>query len=371
MKQLNQINRLTGMLLMLAVMFFAIAPSGEVAAQGDGRQVEASVLPSSLFMREGPGVNFTAVVEMSFGTRITVIGYENQVGNGGVWVYGSTTSGATGWTLSTFLRFPEGFVFNTDLPVLAVDSAVVVSAPVTEATETVTTTDTVGSPGVAGYQTNTYVNFRTAPTLSANIILVTDPATGFTLRGRNAAADWVFVDIGGQAGWLYRPLTTVNADVAAGLPLADVETGTVEEVTPGTGNVVVGGVNYYSINLFSEIAVSGSNDFDGRINPYTYLTTGVIYCFDSEFYTDRRSYAGGGIAVYLLYGNPQGFVFVASEAEINAIGIPTTESTLIRAESGFALYRETDSAFRMVMPNRDGTIYQHVWYACSPNPTAR
>lgn len=113
--------------------------------------------------------------------------------------------------------------------------------------------------------------------------------------------------------------------------------------------------------------IAEDNDTDGRLNPYMYLATGIIYCIDNNGYVDTGSYAGGGILVYLYYAPVQGIVFFSPDSEIQAVGVPSTP-TLIRAEGGFAFYRLPNGNFQMNGPNTDGSIFSFEWNGCQVNP---
>lgn len=343
-----------GVVLLLSALFVTIPGTGKVNAQ-DGQTVEAIVLPIYLFMREGPGTNFAIVDAVPGRAVVTVWGYENNPADSGVWVFANTANGSRGWMLSTFLQFPSGFIFQNDLPVLEVGS-VTASAPLTTASGT-GATDEAGT-----YLTRFDANFRTGPGLNFSIIRLVAGNTPFTLLARNPQGDWLKISINGVQGWMYRLLTTVEGGVLLALPVEQVAVPVANAPAPVAATINTSGMTYFPIGLRSRPEVSTSNDYDGRLNPYTYLTRGVIYCFDAEYFTDRQTYRGGGIAVWLLHGNPQGVVFVATEAEIEAVS-----TGLIKSVSGFSLYRQADGSFLMTGPNTDGTSFTHTWHGCAPN----
>jgi uncharacterized protein YraI len=84
-------------------------------------------------------------------------------------------------------------------------------------------------PGQADAVINIASNFRRGPGLGYGVIEVLPAGTQLALTGRNAAADWFQVQVvdGGQEGWLYGELLTINSSV-------DVDALAVVEVDPPT-----------------------------------------------------------------------------------------------------------------------------------------
>ena len=175
----------------------------------------------------------------------------------------------------------------------------------------------------------------------------------------DSLATWVLISVDGREGWVYGQYVR-GIEFTADVTLSDSDADALA-TDPAS-------VRYYSIALRTSPGNETDNDLDGRLNPYLYSATGLVYCFDVDGYTDRQNYAGGGIAVYLFYGETPGVVFVASEAEINSVGIPGVP-TVIRSESGFTLYRLPDGAFEMTGPSIDGGLFRFRWFGCSVNHT--
>jgi hypothetical protein len=84
-----------------------------------------------------------------------------------------------------------------------------------------------------------------------------------------------------------------------------------------------------------------------------------------EFIEKPTLIQGGGIMAYYYQGAVTGVVFYATKAQINATGIPTGNPVLIRAESGFSLFRLSDGSFQMLGPNRNGTTFNISWQFCN------
>lgn len=464
----NTLTRLTLrlILILLAMSLLTISiPLATVYAQNNTNT--ATVVPTALTVREGPGINFPSLDIIPKNAEFVVEGRENLPDNG-LWVYGVTEAGLYGWVLSDFLTFPTDFVM-LDLPVLGIEAPTGVisdtGADADTESETETNTDTQSATSfgrspiitattiaitevyaglgnqseilntlepdtqvrvlgrdkshfwiqvqTSSYWQNAWVfygnldlsdgtrdlpvvqleentadvqedeaesdatpdtpapiagdmvtlafaNLRTGPSLNYGIIFLAEPNTALNATGRTAESDWLAVEINGQTGWLYRPLVNISATAVAGLPVVDAP------ALPASG-IDSSAVHYYAVAMNSSPAAQGDNDLDGRLNPYMYLASGLIFCFDGEGYTDRGTFGGGGILVFLFYGDPQGVVFVAQESQILAVGVPD-QPTLIHADSGFFLYRMPDGAFQMDGPNTDGSRFSVQWHNCGPNP---
>ncbi len=75
------------------------------------------------------------------------------------------------------------------------------------------------------------INFRDGPSLSDAVIGRFAPGASAPVVARNEAGDWVQLDLDGQLGWVFAPLTTLSGDVQT-LPVAP---GTIVEIAVADG----------------------------------------------------------------------------------------------------------------------------------------
>ena len=202
-----RISRLLFLSLIFVLAFAVIQPSlptSQVVAQGSVTATTAD----QLNVRETPGLNATMLGAYPQGTVLNVEGREDQLGNGGIWVYTTPAGGGTtGWVLSDYLVFPAGFVIE--------------SLPVINATGQQSSSGAGGTSSVGdGSYTAAAVNFRLNPSLSGGIITTLAANTPVTVLGRNNAGNWVKVSANGQDGWLYATLVYVPNGVA-NLPVVE------------------------------------------------------------------------------------------------------------------------------------------------------
>ena len=325
-----------------------------IAAQSSG--VNARVLPDTLMMRDAPSEAATILAELPRNTVFNAVSWENIIGNGGVWVYGSP-AGSTdmGWVLSTFLEFPIGFVYN-DLPVVNPDGDLPIVPPTGADDDTTTTSTADGTTGV----TRTGINFRSGPSTEYSVYQVVAANTPVTILGQNSAGTWLNVVVGDQEGWMFAALVSTGNPAGSGAPDGGAAT------APPAAS---GGRNYYELNLYTNPEFAGSNDYDGRIDPYYYNTYAIIYCFDGSGNVNSGSMQGGGVTIYWIEPGQEGYIFVATEAQINAVGVPAAQ-TIIHSESGFTLSRLSDGRFDMTGTQIDGGFFVFRWWGCQPNPIA-
>lgn len=381
--------------------------------------VPARVQTDRLVMLEAPEVGAAVLGELLRDTIIILEGRENVIGNGGIWVYGSV-DGTLGWVDSGYLRLPTGIKID-QLPIIDISAPAPLqtSVPLTpvgrtwndvnlrqgpgltytitsivpintdlnltgrtadgtwvqvyndlyegwlfaelldiplgvEALPVIAAADATLQPLGSGAVTVTDVNLRSAPGLSAEVVAILAPRTPLTIL--EADGDWIRVQAGGVEGWVFRAL--IQTDDGSAPPPSDGGSVTVPPTTGGFYDFPMG---------VQPGGVAEDNDTDGRINPYMYMATGIIYCIDGNGYVDTGTYAGGGILVYLYYAPVQGVIFFSPEGEINAVGVPSSP-TLIRAEGGFAFYRLPSGNFLMNGPNTDGSIFSFEWNGCQVNP---
>ena len=313
-------------------------------------------------VREHAGILYPVIGKLKQETQVIVLGRDSS----GFWILISEANQTdrakyqTGWVLAWRLELPDNAPALQIIEDIVDDEADEVTPLEDEMEDETEATAETSTPIIGDSATTSFVNLRTGPGLNYGVIQLLDPNTPVNPTGRNEDYTWLVVEVAGQTGWAYRPLINISESDVVSLPVVEAP------ALPSSG-IDPSAVHYYPLGLKSSPAAQGDNDLDGRLNPYMYLASGLIYCFDSEGYTDRGNYNGGGILVFLFYGDPQGVVFIAQESQILAVGVPA-EPTLIHADSGFYLYRMPDSAFQMNGPNTDGTRFSVQWHDCGPNP---
>jgi uncharacterized protein YraI len=200
--------------LVIPLLQSHVATVPSVKAQGS---VEARVTASNLRIRQQPGFSGRVLGNLDLDTILRVEGREDQLDNGGIWVYGTPVEGGTtGWVLSNYLAFPTGFVIE--------------SLPVINAVGEASGEPASGSSSGNGL-TTAAVNFRTGPGLNFQILRTLRPSTAVEPLGRNNDATWAFVNVGGQEGWLYYTLVSIPGGIGS-LPVTDGSTTTPEASLP-------------------------------------------------------------------------------------------------------------------------------------------
>lgn len=185
--------------------------------------VEARVTVAELNVRAQPGTGAAVLGLFRLDWRVQVQGRENQAGDEGIWVYTSHED-LTGWVLSAYLEFPEGFDIYS-LPITGdAGSALEQSASAIEG----------ALPGI----TVSAVNFRTGPGTNNNIIRTLPAETPVAFVGRNSNNTWFKAVVGGREGWLFHTLVTVQGEMTS-LPVL-AEAATVSSNTSSAGSAVPG-----------------------------------------------------------------------------------------------------------------------------------
>lgn len=173
-----------------------------VEAQG---AVQARVAVDTLIVRQAPGINARIIGEFNLDTVLNIQGREDNLGNGGIWVYGSPAQGGvTGWVLSDYLAFPSDFN-RESLPVINAQGVGGGATP-----------SGGGSTPVGGGngQTLATVNFRSGPGLTYQVLRTLNAGTSVDFVGRNPDATWAYGSVGGQQGWLYYTLIQIPGGVS-------------------------------------------------------------------------------------------------------------------------------------------------------------
>ncbi len=231
--------RLAGILLtlILATSVLPLSISSHKPARAQGL-VQARVTPDNLVVRTQPGTDSPMIDTFPRNTVLAIEGRENQLGNGGIWVFGSPVNGGTqGWVLSDYLEFPASFVIET-LPIIDATGAASGGGEEDETPPPVP----VGPEGSLAGMTLNPVNFRTGPGLNYSIIRTLSATTPVAAIGRNNNNTWFQVVVGDQEGWLYYTLVDISGNYAA-LPVIEVEP------PAGGGGASVGAPGYSSANL--------------------------------------------------------------------------------------------------------------------------
>ncbi len=355
--------RLLVMLLIVAVTVTGLAIKGEnVSAQ---TSTARGITRDFVNLRSGPGLSFPTLVIIPPERTVDIIG-RNAEGN---WLQ-VTVDGQSGWLFRSYVSLTAG-----SIAALPVTSGETTPPPTTNTgtgtstTGTSTTTTTTPFSGAVTGVTTTFVNLRNNATSTSAVIAVIDPNTNVEIIGRSGNNRWLKVIANGQEGWMFKSLVRFNSTVLSSLPILSGATSTTTTSTTGTtstGTTPSTGTSSTGITTypFSVGGPPGWTGEDGRINPYTYGTDAIVYCRDFNGHTTSRTYQGGGIVVYLYQGAVTGVVFYATEAQINAAGVPSGNPVLIRAESGFSLFRLSTGAFQMVGPNRSGGSFNISWEYC-------
>lgn len=213
----------------LALLLTGIRP---VEAQGGA---DATVIPDQLNLRSGPGTEYRLVAKLARGTALTLLGRDDVPANG-LWLYARTGEGLEGWALSDYLEVRADLDLET-LPVRPAQGATAAEAqpPAAESPGS-------GFPEGTGIpaQTSAAVNLRVGPGTGYRVITTLSAGLATLAKGRDATAQWVFVTVNGQDGWVYVTyLRLLSGDVSA-LPVVDtIATVTAGGAAPATGGVAV------------------------------------------------------------------------------------------------------------------------------------
>ena len=203
-----------------------------VEAQGGA---DATVIPDQLNLRSGPGTEYSLVAKLARGTALTLLGRDDVPANG-LWLYARTGEGVEGWALSDYLDVRP----DLDLETLPIRPAQAATA--TEAQSPAAESPAGGFPEGTGIpaQTSAAVNLRVGPGTGYRVITTLSAGLAVLARGRDAAAQWVFVTVNGQDGWVYVTyLRLLSGDVSA-LPVVDtIATVPAGGAAPATGGVAV------------------------------------------------------------------------------------------------------------------------------------
>lgn len=151
---------------------------------------QARVEVSSLNVRTGPHISYTAVAYLMEGERVTLTGRNRP----GTWVQIRLYNGYRGWINAAYLR--------TNIPIDAL--------PVVD----------VSLLGITGFVTNDPVPVYTGPGLVFPLAGRALPGEVLTFSGRDASARWLYVRLpDGQTGWAAADSSFLPWGALADLPI--------------------------------------------------------------------------------------------------------------------------------------------------------
>lgn len=218
--------------LVWVTIFLPLNSVGFAGAQGGA---DATVIPDQLNLRSGPGTDYDIVAKLGRGTALTLLGRDDVPANG-LWVYVYSGDGAEGWALSDYLQVRPDLDLET-LPVRAAPT----DAPAPQPASPAVAPPPDGFPEGTGIpaQTTATVNLRVGPGTGYRVITTLSAGLPALARGRDGTAQWVFVTVNGQDGWVYSSyLRLLSADISA-LPIEDT---IVTQVTTETAAPAAAGI---------------------------------------------------------------------------------------------------------------------------------
>ena len=151
-----------------------------------------------LNVRSGPGLSHNVVTKVARGDVLNLLGYRDSAGT---WVMVSLSNGTQGWVHAGYVR---------------------TSVPVSSLT---VWTGQSGNGGTGTGQGNgtvntAYLNVRSGPGISYNVLTVIARGASVTLTHRNAAGTWVRVTLpSGTQGWVNASYLQTSVNISA-LPIA-------------------------------------------------------------------------------------------------------------------------------------------------------
>ena len=82
------------------------------------------------------------------------------------------------------------------------------------------------------YSLSPAANVRAGPGTDHAMVFQVNAGSELTVLGRNADGTWLHIGFAEQSGWIYRPLTDIDSDILAALPIIDPATESVEAAEP-------------------------------------------------------------------------------------------------------------------------------------------
>ncbi|HMN27754.1 MAG TPA: SH3 domain-containing protein [Caldilineaceae bacterium] len=176
---------------------------------GVGGLAVGTANPSVLYVRSGPGLNYTFVDTLAQNQAVTLEGRTAD----GSWLQVRLPNDELGWVSSAFMTVNLAIA---DLPVVEPTAPAIVALP----------SATSPAPGVGGQALGavvnaTNLNVRTGPGLTFSTIGMVPLGTSLVLEGRDASGLWLQVRLAdGTLGWVSRTFMEPNLDIA-NLPVTD------------------------------------------------------------------------------------------------------------------------------------------------------
>ena len=192
MRQNHTRQILAGVLVIVLLL-----EAGPIHAQTD---LQATVIPHRLNVREAPDLSAPAVGQVAGGDEVRVTGREDDPHDSGLWVFITTPDGAlSGWALADYLTFEPG----ADLSALPRIDRAGASAEVPQPAP--------GEGTMTGV-TTVAMNFRAGPGTGFAVLRTPPEGSRVLLTARTADGAWVKGSAGGQKGWVYKALERVSGD---------------------------------------------------------------------------------------------------------------------------------------------------------------
>ncbi|MBN1678924.1 MAG: SH3 domain-containing protein [Anaerolineae bacterium] len=214
-----------GRVVILAAVVMSVVWAAPVKAQGGA---DATVIPDVLNLRTGPGNEYAVVVELQRAMSLTLLARDDIPSNG-IWVWAQTVDGVEGWALSDYLNVRAGLNI-LELPVRQPSGEAAPAQPAAPAAEPA---DAQAVPaeqaapvnfpegtGVPAQIVGT-VNLRSGPGTEYGVVATLSAGLSALAMGRNTGADWLFVSVNGQAGWVYYTYIQLLSSGINQLPVTD------------------------------------------------------------------------------------------------------------------------------------------------------
>ena len=218
---------------LFALMLLAVLPTVIQAQSAPHLVVNAH----RLNVRNGPGVGYSIVTSVAGGTQLPVLGKDS----GGLWYQISSDAG-TGWVNTNYTVGRGNF---TGVPTVGAQR---------DAQPASTIVIPVGSPRLV--VNVSYLNIRSGPGVSFNVILTVSGGTELPVSSRDSGGVWYQVNSTAGTGWVNSYYTVARGNFSGmptvGAGMAD-DTASMPVITdPGMPRLVV---NTYRLNVRSGAGV--------------------------------------------------------------------------------------------------------------------
>jgi uncharacterized protein YraI len=221
----------------LAAKSPAVYADGDTESDSTG--VTGVVKTGKLNVRSGPGAGYSIVAVLNQGDKVTLLGRTK----GGAWLKLRTADDVEGWASSLYLTSDTLFIELPILEVAAQPTGVIIA-------------------GTA--------NFRTGPSLTADIIMTLKQGTVVGIIGKSADGKWLKVSYNGLEGWVGLG-TIVSSVPVSSLPVVTGETSGTGGGTGGSSGGSSGGSGAGTIKGF---VIPDEGSFMSPLAIYAVSTTG-------------------------------------------------------------------------------------------------